>query len=452
MFETINPANGKVIASYHADENVEDILQAVAQAQTEWRRTTFATRAGLLERVAAVLEQDKDDLARLMSLEMGKPLPQSRSEIEKCAWVCRFYAEKAESFLSEEAIQTEARESFVTYQPLGVVLAIMPWNFPFWQVFRFCAPALMAGNGALLKHAPNVFGCAQAIEAIFRKADAPTHIFRNLIIDHQTTSAVIAHPAVAAVTLTGSTRAGKLVAAQAGIYLKKTVLELGGSDPYLILADADVPKAAATCMASRLLNTGQSCIAAKRFIVVPQVKNAFEDACFEIIKKKTMGPALEGSFDLGPLARVDLRNQLKDQFERTKAQGAKLLFVGKPMQEPSAFHPAVLFTDVTPGMTAFDEEIFGPIAAIIPARDEAHAVALANQTPFGLGAAIFSADLERARHLAVHHLEAGACFINDFVKSDPRLPFGGIKESGYGRELASFGIREFVNIKTIQIA
>lgn len=454
MLRSINPANDQIIADYNAmsDQDLWQTLSKVETASQAWRNVPLAKRAATVAKVAELLERDKEALAVLMSTEMGKPLPQSRAEIEKCAWVCRYYGEHGPQFLQPENLPSDASEAFVAFQPIGVVLAIMPWNFPFWQVFRFAIPALVAGNGAILKHAPNVCGCALAIEKMFAQIGLPDKLMQTLLIDHDQTAELIAHPTVAAVTLTGSTRAGKAVAAQAGAHLKKTVLELGGSDPYVVLADADVALAAKTCVTSRLINSGQSCIAAKRFIVVEEVREAFESACHSIMSQKTFGPALEGDFDLGPMARTDLRDQLHDQVLRSLQAGARLALGGNVPAGPGAFYPATLLTGVTPEMAAFKEEIFGPVAAIVPAKDEAQAIALANQTPYGLGAAIFTKDLDRARHLATHAIHAGACFINDFVKSDPRLPFGGIKESGYGRELSSFGIREFVNIKTVVVA
>ncbi|KPK06918.1 MAG: succinate-semialdehyde dehydrogenase, partial [Gemmatimonas sp. SG8_28] len=371
--------------------------------------------------------------------------------IEKCAWVCEYYAEHAEGFLADEVAATDASRSYVAFRPLGVVLAVMPWNFPFWQVFRFAAPGLMAGNAAVLKHASNVVGCALAIEAVFREAGFPEHVFRTLVVGSGAVRAVIRAPQVRAVTLTGSGPAGRAVASAAGEALKKTVLELGGSDPYVVLDDADLAATVETCVNSRLINSGQSCIAAKRFIVVDAIREEFEARYTALMATKRMGPPLEGDVDLGPQARVDLRDELHDQVVRSIDRGARVLLGATVPEEPGAFYPPSVLADVRPGMPAYDEELFGPVAAIIAARDESDAVRIANDSAFGLGAAVFTRDLDRGERLARDALHAGACFVNAFVKSDPRLPFGGIKESGYGRELAAFGIREFVNVKAVYV-
>jgi succinate-semialdehyde dehydrogenase/glutarate-semialdehyde dehydrogenase len=386
-----------------------------------------------------------------MALEMGKPLAQGRAEAEKCAWVCDFFAEQAEAFLAPRSIPTDASKSLVVFQPLGVVLAVMPWNFPFWQVFRFVAPALMAGNAGLLKHASNVSGCALAIEEILHAAGFPKELFRTLLVGSPRVAALIEAPQVKAVTLTGSTPAGRSVAAKAGERLKKTVLELGGSDPYLILEDADLEPAAETCVASRLINGGQSCIAAKRFIVVEPVRKRFEELFVARMRASRMGDPLEEGVDLGPQARRNLRDELHAQVRRSVERGARLVLGGTLPAGKGAYYPPTVLADVGKGMPAYDEELFGPVAALIAARDEADAVRIANDSPFGLGAAVFTRDLARGQRIAAEALEAGSCFVNSFVKSDPRLPFGGIKESGYGRELASFGIQEFVNIKTVYV-
>jgi succinate-semialdehyde dehydrogenase/glutarate-semialdehyde dehydrogenase len=382
---------------------------------------------------------------------MGKPIVQSRAEVEKCAWVCEFYADNAEKFLADEIIKTEATKSFVSFQPLGVILAIMPWNFPFWQVFRFAVPNLMAGNAGLLKHASNVSGCALAIEDVFRKAGFPKNLFRSLLVKSNNVKEIISNPKVQAVTLTGSVPAGKSVASLAGSLIKKTVLELGGSDPYVILEDADLEKAAMSCVTSRLLNAGQSCIAAKRFIIVESVYDEFEKLYLEIMSKKKMGDPLDEKNDLGPQASFQLRDELHEQVLKSVGQGARLILGGKIPEIDGAYYPPTILTNVKPGMAAFDEELFGPVAALIKAKDEEDAINLANKSVFGLGASVFTRDLKRGEHIAKEKLNAGCCFVNDFVKSDPRLPFGGIKESGYGRELSLFGIREFVNIKSVYI-
>jgi succinate-semialdehyde dehydrogenase/glutarate-semialdehyde dehydrogenase len=453
-FQAINPTTGEIFATYptHSDAEAVDIVNQAHAAWCEWRHTSFAHRSALMKKAADLLRERSHELAVLMAHEMGKPLAAGRGEVEKCAWVCDYYAEEAETQLAEETLASDGKESFIAYNPLGVVLAVMPWNFPLWQVFRFAAPALMAGNGGILKHAANVPGCAIAIEKIFQDAGFPPDIFRNLMIGSSQVAAVIAHPHIVAVTLTGSTPAGKAVAAQAGAHLKKVVLELGGSDPYLVLADADLDLAARTCATSRLINGGQSCIAAKRFIVVESVREAFEAKFVAAMAAAKMGDPLDPDTTFGPQARHNLRNELHQQVQACITQGAKCLLGGTVPEGPGAFYPATVLTDVQPGMPAYDDELFGPVAAIISVTDEEEAIRVANGSVFGLGAAIFTADEGKGRQIAAYRLEAGCCFVNDFVKSDPRLPFGGIKESGYGRELSHLGIREFVNIKTVYVA
>ncbi len=451
--DAINPSTGELIRRYdvRSSRSVGEALHQSESAQQKWRELAFSERAAALRKAGANLRRKHGDYAVLMATEMGKPVAQGRSEVEKCAWACEYYAEHAERLLAPEPVETDASRSFVAFRPLGVVLAIMPWNFPFWQVFRFAAPALMAGNGAVLKHAPNVPGCALAIERIFQDAGFPDGIFGNLFIDLPQVADVIAAPEVRAVTLTGSTRAGREVAARAGATLKKTVLELGGSDPYVVLGDADLAATVETCVASRLINGGQSCIAAKRFIVVDVVRREFTERFIDLMKKRRMGDPLDERNDLGPLARRDLRDNLHRQVAESVARGARLLLGGTVPDRPGWFYPPTVLTDVKKGMPAFDEELFGPAAAIIAAKDETEALRLANDTAYGLGAAVFTRDVARGERLAAEHLDAGSCFVNAFVKSDPRLPFGGIKDSGYGRELSSFGIREFVNIKTLYV-
>jgi succinate-semialdehyde dehydrogenase/glutarate-semialdehyde dehydrogenase len=452
-FKSVNPMNGELIREYPEDseEDVRTALLEASAAFAGWRRTTFAVRAQNMRAAADRIDARRDELARLMALEMGKPLVPGRAELDKCASTCRFYAEAAERFLANEPVETEASNSFIAYNPLGAVLAVMPWNFPFWQVFRFAAPALMAGNVALLKHASNVSGCALAIQEIFREAGFPKAAFRTLLVASDRVGTIIDSPAVKAVTLTGSTPAGQSVASRAGQALKKTVLELGGSDPYVVLEDADLEAAAEACVTSRLINSGQSCIAAKRFIVVEPVRERFEELFVQKMRSRKMGDPLEPDTELGPLARHDLRDSVHKQVEETVRAGARVLLGGKPLEGKGAFYPPTVLADVRKGMVAFDEEVFGPVAAIVPARDEGEAVKLANDSPFGLGAAVFTTDLERGERIAAHALEAGNCFVNAIVRSDPRLPFGGIKESGYGRELSHLGIREFVNIKTVYV-
>lgn len=450
--ESINPATGERIKSYPetSPEEVKNTIEKAHQEFLRWRHTSFSDRAPKMKKAAEILRQKKEEFAHLMAIEMGKPVAQGRGEAEKCAWVCDYYADNAEKFLSNEEIATDASRSFVHFEPLGVVLAVMPWNFPFWQVFRFAAPGLMAGNAGLLKHASNVPGCALAIESIFREAGFPENLFRTLLIGTKQVSAVIEHPLVKAATLTGSTPAGKAVASTAGSVLKKTVLELGGSDPYVVLEDADLESTVDSCVTSRLINGGQSCIAAKRFIVVETVRKKFEELFVEKMKTKKMGDPL-GSVDLGPQARTDLRDELHQQVVRSVEKGARVLLGGTIPDGNGAYYPATVLTDVRKGMPAYDEELFGPVAAIISAKNEESAIEIANDSIFGLGAAVFTKDVKRGEKIAAEKLEAGCCFVNAFVKSDPRLPFGGIKESGYGRELASFGIREFVNIKTVYV-
>ncbi|MCI0446766.1 NAD-dependent succinate-semialdehyde dehydrogenase [bacterium] len=451
--EAINPATEEIIRTYEQTtwEQIESILSEMQKTFLSWRETDFAERTKKMKVAARILRDHKDEYARLMADEMGKPLAQGKAESEKCAWCCDYYAENAKKFLAPEIVETDASKSFVSYQPLGIVLAVMPWNFPFWQVFRFAAPALMAGNAGLLKHASNVPGCALAIEKIFQDAGFPKDLFRSVLISNDVVARIIEHPDVKAATLTGSTPAGQSVGSKAGQALKKTVLELGGSDPYLILKDADLDLAVDSCVSSRLVNGGQSCIAAKRFIVVKEVRKNFEDKFVAKMKSKKMGNPIEEGVDVGPQARVDLRNALHRQVVISIEKGARLLLGGTIPDRKGAYYEPTVLTDVKKGMPAYDEELFGPVAAIIPVEDEDEAIRVANDSVFGLGAAVFTQDLKRGEKIAEEKLEAGSCFVNAFVKSDPRLPFGGIKESGYGRELSYFGIREFVNIKTVYI-
>jgi succinate-semialdehyde dehydrogenase/glutarate-semialdehyde dehydrogenase len=454
VLRSVNPATGDLVREHEemTPGEVSQILRTAPAAFEEWRRTSFAERALVLRRAAASLRARRDELARLMAVEMGKPVVQGRAEAEKCADACEHYATAAERYLAPEAVATEARKSYVAFEPVGPVLAVMPWNFPLWQVFRFAAPALMAGNVGLLKHASNVTGCALAIEEILHGAGLPAGAFRALLVGSARVEALIAAPEVAAVTLTGSTPAGRAVAAKAGACLKKTVLELGGSDPYVVLEDADLDAAAETCAASRLINAGQSCIAAKRFVVVEPVLQDFETRLVERMRSRRVGDPLDEATEVGPQARADLRDDLQRQVARSVADGARVALGCEPAPGRGAFYPPSVLADVRPGMPAFDEELFGPVASLVPAKDESDAVRLANHSVFGLGAAVFTRDAERGERIARDELRAGSCFVNAFVRSDPRLPFGGIKESGYGRELAAFGTREFVNVKTIYVA
>jgi succinate-semialdehyde dehydrogenase/glutarate-semialdehyde dehydrogenase len=451
--EVVNPATGRLVHTLPETPagEIDGIVQHADRAFGAWRGTAFDERARLMRRAAGILRERAGAYARLMAEEMGKPVRDGRAEAEKCAWVCDYYAEHAELFLADEPVETDASASFVAFRPLGVVLAVMPWNFPFWQVFRFAAPGLMAGNAGLLKHASNVPGCALAIEEVFREAGFPKGLFRALLVGSERVEELIEHPLVRAVTLTGSGPAGRAVAGAAGRNLKKTVLELGGSDPYVILADADLEAAVETCVKSRLINSGQSCIAAKRFVVVEPVREAFERGFVERMARAIIGDPMDEATDVGPQARTDLRDDLQRQVEETIALGARLLLGGQVPDREGAWYPPTVLTDVKPGSPGYEEELFGPVASIIPVADEAEAIQVANDTSFGLGAAVFTRDLERGRRIAAEELEAGACFVNGLVRSDPRLPFGGIKESGYGRELSAFGIREFVNVKSVWV-
>lgn len=453
MLISINPANDEIINEYkeHTENEIISIIEKSDLAFQDWRLTSFKYRSELMIKAAAVLRKNKKEYAELMTIEMGKPIQQSYSEIEKCAWVCDFYAEKAELFLADEIVTTDASKSFITYNPLGVILAVMPWNFPFWQVFRFAAPALMAGNGGILKHSSNVTGCALAIENVFREAGFPENLFRTLLISSKHVEKVINDPGIKAVTLTGSTPAGKAVASAAGKALKKSVLELGGSDPYVILEDADLDSAADICAVSRLINGGQSCIAAKRFIVVEKVYDEFIEKFIKKMSVMKMGNPFDENNDIGPQARTDLRDELHHQVIESVSKGAQLVLGGTIPEEKGAYYPPSILVNVTKGMPAYDDELFGPVAAVIKARNEDDAVYIANDSIFGLGAAVFTKNISKGEIIAKSKINAGACFVNSFVKSDPRLPFGGIKESGYGRELSYFGIREFVNIKSVYI-
>jgi len=450
----LNPTDGSIIRSYEETppQEVEAGIRLAHEAHLDWKGTPFTHRAELMRRAGEILRERAREFGELMTLEMGKPVAGGVAEAEKSAWVCEYYAENAETFLADQEVTTDAGRSFVAFRPIGVVLAVMPWNFPFWQVFRFAAPNLMAGNAGILKHASNVPGCALAIEEVFGEAGFPEGLFKTLLIPGSRVGKVIENPLVRAVTLTGSTPAGKAVAAKAGEVLKKTVLELGGSDPYVILEDADLDTAAAACATARLINSGQSCIAAKRFIVVAAVRDAFEEKFLAAMAATKMGDPMEEDTVVGPQARVDLRDELHDQVVRSVAAGARCILGGEVPAGPGAYYPPTVLTDVTPGMPAYEEELFGPVASVIPVADEAEALRVANDTVFGLGAAVFTRDVEKGARIAADELEAGACFVNAFVRSDPRLPFGGVKESGYGRELSSFGILEFVNIKTVWVA
>lgn len=449
--DSTNPFDGTVIHTYetHQPDEVNEIVVSTHTAWENWRTVSFSERSKCMKNAALILRRRKEELARLMALEMGKPLKGGIAEIEKCAECCEFYAENAADFLKDEIIISDASKSFITFQPIGVILAIMPWNFPFWQVFRFLAPTLMAGNCGVLKHASNVFGCAVEIENIIEAAGFPENVFRTLLIPGSEVDKVIENKLIMAVTLTGSTAAGKKVAEKAGSLIKKTVLELGGSDAYLILQDADLELAAETCVNSRIINSGQSCIAAKRFVVVEAVLEEFTSLFLKKMESKVMGNPLDELTEIGPQARIDLRNELHQQVNESINMGAKCLLGAFIPEGNNAFYPPTVLTGVKKGMPAYDQELFGPVAAIISAKDEDHAIQIANDSVFGLGAAIFSKDIARAEKIAATDIQAGACFVNTLVKSDSRLPFGGIRQSGYGRELSHYGMKEFVNIKTV---
>jgi len=450
--ESVNPATGETLKIYD-EMTPQQTAAAVAEAHEAWktwRTVPFADRAKPMRKAAAILRERKESFAKLMALEMGKPFRQGVAEAEKSALGCDYYADHAEAHLTPEATATDATKSYVAFEPLGVVLAVMPWNFPFWQVFRFAAPALMAGNTGVLKHASNVPGCALEIEKVFADAGFPKGVFRTLLIGSKQVKAVIENPLVRAVTLTGSTPAGKAVAAQAGAVIKKTVLELGGSDPYIVLEDADLDLAVTACATSRLINSGQSCVNAKRLIVVEPLVSLFAEKFVAAMKTKKMGDPLADGTDIGPQARADLRDQLNQKVGDSVAKGARLLLGGEVPAGKGSFYPPTVLTGVKKGMPAYDEELFGPVATIISARDEADAIRIANDSIFGLGAAVFTKDMARGERVA-RELDAGCTFVNALVASDPRLPFGGVKESGYGRELGVYGIREFVNVKTVYV-
>jgi len=449
----VNPATGQPGKSYdpHTIDDARGAAKAAKAALTGWRRTSFADRSAVIHKAAAILRERKDEFARLMTEEMGKTLDEGRAEIEKCAFHCDWFADHAVDYLAEEPADIGGGEAFVTFNPIGIVLAVMPWNFPFWQVFRAAAPALMAGNGMLLKHASNVPGCAQAIEEVLHQAGVPNDLFRTLLLPSSEVEALIKDDNVAAVTLTGSVPAGKSVATAAGSVLKKCVLELGGSDAYVVLEDADIEAAAKLAATARMVNGGQSCIAGKRFVVVQPIVDRFTDALVEAMRGYAMGdPAKEGT-KLGPMVSVAARDEIHKQVEESVAKGAKLLLGGTVPDRPGAWYPATVLGNVRPGQPAHDEEVFGPVAAVIAAQDEQDAIRIANDSEFGLGSGVMTSDLDRGRRIAAEELDAGMSFVNENVRSDPRTPFGGVKHSGYGRECGAFGIREFVNIKTVHV-
>jgi len=449
---TINPFDNRVVKKFNElrDRELDECIKNAIHEFEAWKKASVSSRSRYLKSVADLLKADMDGYASLITLEMGKPVRETKAEIEKCALVCEFYSEMAPQWLNEEKIQSDASNSYIAYEPLGVVFGIMPWNFPFWQVFRFAAPAVAAGNVVLLKHAPNVPQCALAIQDIFKKAQ-PGNIFQSLLISERTARKVIARQVVKMVSLTGSDRAGSSVASIAGQHIKKSVMELGGSDPFIVLEDANLKSAAETGVRSRMQNAGQSCIAAKRFIVKPEVFEQFVDMLAALIGKIKLGNPTEESTEMGPMAREDLARNVIRQINRSVRRGAKVIVGGNRPKWKGAFVNPTLLTDVKPGMPAFDEEIFGPVAAVISAKDDEDVLHLANKTAYGLGASIWSEDIERATRVA-KQLNCGSVFINSMVKSDPRLPFGGVNRSGYGRELSIHGLREFVNVKTVWVA
>jgi len=451
--QTMNPATGEPGKAYdaHSRDEALAILGKTRTAFEGWRRTSYADRAQAMKAAAGVLRARKDELAALMTAEMGKTLTDGRAEIEKCAGACEFFAGHAADFLKDEAVDVGGPTAFTTFNPLGVVLAVMPWNFPFWQVFRFAAPGLMAGNGAVLKHASNVPGCALAIESVFRDAGFPRDLFRTVLIPSGDVAALIEDDRVAAVTLTGSVAAGRKVAAAAGGALKKVVLELGGSDAYVILEDADIDLAAKVCATARMVNAGQSCIAGKRFVVVDSVATAFEQALVREMAKFQLGDPTAETTKFGPLVSVVARDEIHRQVEASVKAGARLLLGGEVPAPPGAWYPATVLTDVAEGQPAHDEEVFGPVAAIIRATDEADAIRIANASAFGLGSGVITSDIARGTRIAAEELDAGMAFVNANVRSDARLPFGGVKHSGHGRECARYGMLEFVNVKTVWV-
>jgi succinate-semialdehyde dehydrogenase/glutarate-semialdehyde dehydrogenase len=448
--QTLNPATGEILKTYTLLSESE-ITTKIENSQTafqEWKKTSFAERSELFKKLALLLKEKKQELAILMTQEMGKPITQAKGEIEKCAWLCDFYAEKAEEFLAPVTKVSDGSEAYIRYDPLGVILAVMPWNYPFWQVFRFAVPSLMAGNVGVLKHSSNSFGCGEAMESLFLEAGFPKNVFQNFLISGKQVKQVLENDHIKAATLTGSEAAGSSVAEIAGKNIKKTVLELGGSDPFIVLKDANVKMAAKTAVKARTQNSGQSCIAAKRFIIVKEVYEEFVEEFKNQMATLKMGDPMNEKTDVGCQAREDLAKELEEQVNKSVEQGAKIILGGK---RDKAFYEPTILVDVKEGMPAFDDELFGPIASVIKAENENHAIELANNSEFGLGSSLWTTDIEKARKIAFQ-IESGSVFINGMVKSDPRLPFGGIKKSGYGRELSSNGIHEFVNIKTVWIA
>ncbi len=453
MFQSINPYTKAIIFEHteHTVQEVENLISLTHNAFLKWKTFSFGQRGERFKKLAILLRENKETFATLITTEMGKIISESRAEIEKCAWLCEHYAEHAASMLQPEIFETDAGKSYLRFDPVGIIYGIMPWNFPFWQAFRAAVPTMMAGNTFILKHAPNVIGTAKAIEKLFLKAGFPKNTFTNLIIPVSLSEKVIAHPFVEGVTLTGSQKAGSIVAAQAGKYLKKSVLELGGSDPYIVLKDAEFNVSCKTGVCSRFLNAGQVCISAKRFIVEEAVINQFMEEQKRLLENMVLGDPMDEKTEMGPMARPDLLENIEKQVNQSVLMGAKILCGGKRRDDHSLFYEPTLIVNAKKGMPVFDEETFGPVSVVIPAKDAEDAIRIANDTPYGLGASLWTQNMELAEKLA-GEIEAGAVFINGMTKSDPRLPFGGTKRSGYGRELAYPGIREFVNQKTVWIA
>lgn len=453
MFYSINPYSGEKFLEHQefSSKQVTDILEQSHRQYLSWMKRSYKERGKWFLNLAGLLRKNKEAFARLITMEMGKIISESRAEVEKCAWLCDYYAENTAELLQPKMYPTEAGKSYVRFDPTGIVYGIMPWNFPFWQVLRAAVPTIMAGNTFILKHAPNVLGSAKAIEQLFLEAGFPEHVFSSLSIPVSLSEQVIAHPYVEGVTLTGSLRAGAAVAAQAGKHLKKSVMELGGSDPYIVLKDAEINTSCKTGVCSRMLNGGQVCISAKRFIVEEPVLEQFIEEQKRLLEAMTLGDPLDEQTDMGPMAREDLLEQIEKQVNDSVSLGAKVLTGGERTHDGKWFYKPTLLVDVKKGMPAFDEETFGPVSVIIPAKDPQDAVRIANDTPYGLGASLWTQDLELAAKLA-GQIESGAVFINEMTKSDPRLPFGGTKRSGYGRELSDLGIREFLNAKTVWVS
>lgn len=448
--QTVNPATGETLREYPAYDlmDVEGRLDRAQAAFKLWKRVSLSDRCEVIQAAAEELTGRREELAALITAEMGKPIAQAEAEIDKCVWLCEHYTKHASEYLSPTNVDTEARLSAVRFDPLGVVLMIMPWNYPFWQVFRCAIPALLAGNTVVLKHAGIVSGCALAIEDVLSDTKVVPDLFSTLLLSRENVDMLISHEAVQAVSLTGSEQAGRSVGSMAGQFLKKSVLELGGSDPFIVLSDAAIEHAADQAVQARMQNTGQSCIAAKRFIVEESVYDEFLGHFVQKCRELKVGDPTDRSMDLGPMAREDLRDDLHTQVMRSVGAGARELCGGEPLDRPGFYYPPTVLGDVTPGMAAFDEELFGPVAAICRATDRDHAIELANQSKYGLGASVWTRSTDTAMEVA-EQIDSGAVFFNSIVKSDPRLPFGGIKDSGYGRELSQFGIREFVNVKTV---